>query len=1518
MPDPVLPENVNNDDTDFLFQEKLYHGTGSDQYEVRERFERNEQRIDDAETLVLETKETVDEALENLQSDHESIESLTEKVEELDEKAGTTAEGLANHLSVPNKHLPSGGTSTEVLTGNGWQPVNDMLPQKLLNHPDNTAVHVPARAPGATDLNVLSMDDENLPAWKSFVELMPEELQTILENGGNVTPEQVIDAFREITVSNWTLSGQPFGAARIKTALFAQDRFLVGASTGEVTHTFDAKIWQPVKSLFGGSSPAAVESLAMGITTDGQTPCIALDAYSDFCVSLDRASWSPRLSVRVDVNPDGTYKDRYSTADFTKALADRNLFLLFTTSGEVYRASYQEVIDEYHRVATDPNYDRHSTVWKLQESNFSITQGVLDAAAGANRFVTVGVLGRMSISGDGNIFEQISSPFGSSNINGIASGDDRFVAVADDGKIGYALFTSPKSWHLIDAKPFGTESLRAIAYGSGLFVAVSASGIVKVSKNTGLNWIDVPANMTAGGTCIAFGDTFFVIGDVNGSVVRSLSVASIFSVVTRAEFGAFMEQLLGWSAEETARLRDFVEEQLARIDEALSKQTYVANEPGKTSILGGSAGTVEVPKLDDEGNPILDENGLPVLTAQTKVPAIDHRHDNRDTVLLSQVGRPSYEGPNYPDNDPFHWPGLPHLDKFGKIVAGFNTWMRGEENGLAPLDENKLIPPDYLAAGWMYDSLIYALRDQMLLSWTIQQATLFQDLGAWSRINALACSKTTIVAVGERGKIAWGPRLDQMQMVVDSPFGPEASLVGVAHGTRPDGSEIFVAISQVQYSFSENGSEWSEAQNLSNELQGVFFGGGFFLIPDADGNIWRSNWDEENRLTFLQQDSSLVVTRGVLSVAYLENKWVGVGANNKIVGTDDPAYWNEEQSPLPADTQLNSVCAGNGFFVAVGNYGRMTKGTVSGQWTKIEQDKTTEDLHFVLYDAQTYLAAGKNGAMISSGEADAWILRHPKTNSTIRCIDYQNERFFIGTDSGQFIASASVSDVLWVDTGGGVGPSNELPNPIEGDGDPGIKNTFMRSDATIPDTGVVMEKRVGKPTRLKPDGSVDRYGVPPLDDMAVIPESFMPWQRGLPNGVAPLDESAIVPKLHLPPMEIDIEQIVQYLLNGYKLEFLEQVSPFKGGPGVSTILHDAAFGRVDDEPIYILVGEPGIGWSNNVSQWQMSETQPFGEIPVVGVSFGEDDLLRPIFVSVDTTKRFSVSRSGKNDWADAVTLEGDYDFEAINYYNRTFLILCSNGVILRSVFENGNLVRWDEQADSPNITERMNDIFGGNNLWLAVGNGGRIRLSEDASHFVPVESPTTEDLLCGCSGKGKLVVAGRNNTLLIGMTGEDFVLSSVRPFKENTDITGLGYSPDDGLFIATNSIGGISVSSDLEIWTEHPSPSVDRIKAITSGGDRIILGDAAGNILASRVGIEINFPGGGGGDCDCEPTVFIGRMLDVNENRICRVRLYDSNVLPQGEIISEVRLLPELSGSELDTIAGQDIFYNSVKTVEIV
>ncbi|MCL2093513.1 MAG: hypothetical protein FWH12_04880 [Treponema sp.] len=126
---------------------------------------------------------------------------------------------------------------------------------------------------------------------------------------------------------------------------------------------------------------------------------------------------------------------------------------------------------------------------------------ILGITYGGNKFVGVGAGGRMVYSTDGTSWTSIAggtgataeptdpgdSGFGQNQINGIAYGGGRFVAVGGNGRMAYS--TDGISWTGIaggdgtganpgtpGASGFGTNSIQNIAYGSGRFVAVGQNG----------------------------------------------------------------------------------------------------------------------------------------------------------------------------------------------------------------------------------------------------------------------------------------------------------------------------------------------------------------------------------------------------------------------------------------------------------------------------------------------------------------------------------------------------------------------------------------------------------------------------------------------------------------------------------------------------------------------------------------------------------------------------------------------------------------------------------------------------------------------------------------------------------------------------------------------------------------------------------------------------------------------------------------------------------------------------------
>jgi hypothetical protein len=114
-------------------------------------------------------------------------------------------------------------------------------------------------------------------------------------------------------------------------------------------------------------------------------------------------------------------------------------------------------------------------------------------------------------SGGGKWTAVANSTFGTSSINDIAWGGDKFVAVGYDGKMAYS--SDGVTWTAVTTSTFGTSDIMAIAYGDGKFVAVGQDNKTAHSSD-GVNWIAGGANYTgvfpALSKTIAFGNGRFV------------------------------------------------------------------------------------------------------------------------------------------------------------------------------------------------------------------------------------------------------------------------------------------------------------------------------------------------------------------------------------------------------------------------------------------------------------------------------------------------------------------------------------------------------------------------------------------------------------------------------------------------------------------------------------------------------------------------------------------------------------------------------------------------------------------------------------------------------------------------------------------------------------------------------------------------------------------------------------------------------------------------------------------------
>ena len=136
----------------------------------------------------------------------------------------------------------------------------------------------------------------------------------------------------------------------------------------------------------------------------------------------------------------------------------------------------------------------------VTDSKFG-TSDINGIAYGGGKFVAVGESGKMATSTDGIAWTEITSTnskFGSNNntINGVAYGDGKWVAVGVYGKMARWNGSDP-SWTEIQAGTSSNQSqfpssstypINGIAYGGGTFVAVGSGGRMAYSTDGGEHW----------------------------------------------------------------------------------------------------------------------------------------------------------------------------------------------------------------------------------------------------------------------------------------------------------------------------------------------------------------------------------------------------------------------------------------------------------------------------------------------------------------------------------------------------------------------------------------------------------------------------------------------------------------------------------------------------------------------------------------------------------------------------------------------------------------------------------------------------------------------------------------------------------------------------------------------------------------------------------------------------------------------------------------------------------------------
>ena len=185
--------------------------------------------------------------------------------------------------------------------------------------------------------------------------------------------------------------------------------------------------------------------------------------------------------------------------------------------------------------------------------------------------------------------------------------------------------------------------------------------------------------------------------------------------------------------------------------------------------------------------------------------------------------------------------------------------------------------------------------------------------------------------------------------------------------------------------------------------------GDWAVTSDADNNIAFKILDIEN---WTAVTDSTFGTSHINSICYGNGKFVAVGFGGKIAYSSDGINWTAASSPV--DVTLVDVCYGNGKFVAVGNR-KILYSMDATTWTLIPDSGS--DYNFagsVCYGNGKFVAGGTSGKMAYSLDGISWTaVTDSKFNYTshIYGVHYGNGKFIASGGYGGMVCSAN--GVTW-------------------------------------------------------------------------------------------------------------------------------------------------------------------------------------------------------------------------------------------------------------------------------------------------------------------------------------------------------------------------------------------------------------------------------------------------------------------------------------------------------------------------
>ncbi len=588
---------------------------------------------------------------------------------------------------------------------------------------------------------------------------------------------------------------------------------------------------------------------------------------------------------------------------------------------------------------------------------------------------------------------------------------------------------------------------------------------------------------------------------------------------------------------------------------------------------------------------------------------------------------------------------------------------------------------------------------------------------------------------------------------------------------------------------------WRNPVPPNEPVAGLAYGNGLFVAVAVDGSVLNSS----NGVAWV--GAGKLYNQNLASVCFADNQFVAVSSSRLdlspfVATSPDGVHWLLHQ--VPGTAYFDTVTAGKGIFVAMGNSSPLGQNKLGAIWTSSDTTNwtqrtshatkplfgatygnglfvgvgdvgtivassdainwspstshTTAPLYAAAFGNGTYVAVGSGGTEITTQDGTNWTPYASGTTNDLNAVVFRNGRF-IAAGAGGTILTSDDAGFSWQPRTSGINGSLS----VVGQNDQTVVITGGPAEYITSADGINWTNHASGSTRS-------------LLDVAYGHGTFVAV-GGLPPTFAPSIEPSL---LTSPDGIIWTAQLLATNANFYGVSFVNDRFIAVGDSGL------------------IMTSLDGIAWTVQTTSGRNRTSDIY---PLGGVAFGNGT-----YVAMDQLLgNYCLVSTDATTWAtnQLPSTTGFVAMDRVHFENGLFV---AGGSVDNSnaVLTSTNGVNWTTHITPVGI----NDLAFGAGRWVGVGDLAGIMTSTDALKWTTVPAPAA-------------VVAAQVN------------------------LHGIVYR--GGFFLAVGDSGTVLTSADGLNWVSRSTPGAPALNAVAYGNGSFVTVGLGGNIWQSGATLNVAF-----------------------------------------------------------------------------